>query len=106
MKSFKDIAGAEGKKHRRFLLMKLIDELKFKTLGPGAYEAFQPKPAPCAVIYRPHSAEGRRVPSDDEPVPGPDYYYSKDDLVKTKVIVHEFGKDVRFKKLKRDELDM
>lgn len=46
------------------------------------------------------------MPSDDEPVPGPDYYYSKDDLVKTKVIVHEFGKDVRFKKLKRDQLDL
>jgi len=44
MKSFKEMASAEGsryKKHRRFMLMKLIDELKFNTLGPGAYE--QPK---------------------------------------------------------------
>lgn len=106
MRSFKEIACAEGSRHRRYLLMKLIDELKYQALGPGAYETHQPKAAPCAVIYRPHSAEGRRVPPSDRPVPGPDYYYSKDDLIRTTVVQHKFGTEPRYKVLRKEDLDM
>lgn len=81
--------------------MKLLDELKYQALGPGAYEAHEPKASPCTVVYRPHSAEGRRVPNLERPVPGPDYYYSKDDLVKTKAVIHEFGRADRYKKIRK-----
>ena len=86
--------------------MKLLDDLKYQALGPGAYEVYEPKAAPCGVIYRPHSAEGRRVPNLERPIPGPDYYYSKDDLIKTKAVIHGFGKAPRYKKISKQDLDM
>lgn len=39
---------------------------------------------PCMVVWRSHSTE-RRIPPEG-PTPGPDYYYSKDDLIKRRTI--------------------
>lgn len=86
--------------------MKLMDELKFKCLGPGAYDIAPQRSAPCAVVYRHHSAESKRLIIDERPSPGPDYYYSKDDLIKTKTIVHAFGNEPRIKKIKKSDLDL
>lgn len=36
------------------------------------------------VVFKSHSSERRGLP--DKPTPGPDYYYSKDDLIKPKAI--------------------
>ena len=83
--------------------MKLMDELKFKCLGPGAYDIAPQRSAPCAVVYRHHSAESKRLIIDERPSPGPDYYYSKDDLIKTKTIVHAFGNEPRIKKIKKSD---
>ena len=38
--------------------------------------------------------------------PGPDYYYWKDDLIKTNKPAFTFGKSERIKKLSFDDLDM
>ena len=86
--------------------MKLMDELKFKCLGPGAYDIAPQRSAPCAVVYRHHSAESKRLIIDERPSPGPDYYYSKDDLIKTKTIVYAFGNEPRIKKIKKSDLDL
>ena len=58
------------------------------------------------MVYRPHSAETRKLPSDNLPTPGPDYYYSKDDLIRTTAIVHSFGTEARIKSTRKEDLDM
>lgn len=58
-----------------YLLDKLRQE---RNLGPGQYEEKEEEKAPCMVKIRSHSTE-RRIP-DNTQIPGPNYYYSKDDL--------------------------
>lgn len=56
------------------------------------------------VVFRSHSTE-RRIPPEG-PTPGPDYYYSKDDLIKPQAIQVVFGKEERIKKVELKDLDM
>ena len=57
------------------------------------------------VVFKSHSTE-RRVPKSEKPVPGPDYYYSKDDYIKPDPIIITFGKEERIKKIRKEDLDM
>lgn len=56
------------------------------------------------VLWRSHSSERRTPP--EKPIPGPDYYYSKDDYIKPNPIAIKFGKEERIKKPKKKDLDM
>lgn len=56
------------------------------------------------VVFRSHSTERRIEP--EAPTPGPDYYYSKDDLIKARAIQVVFGKEERVKKPRKEDLDM
>ncbi|CAD8073214.1 unnamed protein product [Paramecium primaurelia] len=93
----------KGSKMRRFLIRKLLDDIQAITVGPGQYEIHEEK-QPCMVVFKSHSTE-RRIPPD-RPVPGPDYYYSKDDYIKPNPIQVKFGKEERIKKIKKEDLDM
>lgn len=83
-----------------------MDDIKYRHgLGPGAYDIKDPKAEPCMVVIKAHSAE-RRIPNLERPVPGPDYYYSKDDYIKPNPIKIQFGKEERIKKVRKEDLDM
>lgn len=56
------------------------------------------------VVFKSHSTE-RRIPPE-RPMPGPDYYYSKDDYIKPNPIMIKFGKEERVKKIKKEDLDL
>ncbi|EGR32225.1 hypothetical protein IMG5_091730 [Ichthyophthirius multifiliis] len=58
-----------------------LDKLRaLKDLGPGTYDQYIFKPAPTAVLYRKSSYSPiKKHPKED--IPGPDYYYCKDDLL-------------------------
>lgn len=105
VKSYREIcAEAAGSKQKRYLILKLLDELKYAAVGPGAYNPTPLQAAPCTVIYRPHSADSRKLP--EWPTPGPDYYYSKDDLIRPQAVVHKFGTEARVKRVRKEDLDM
>jgi hypothetical protein len=49
--------------------------------GPAEYTIPEPEAAPTMVVYRKSSYSPiRKDPKED--IPGPDYYYSKDDMIK------------------------
>ena len=89
-----------GSKERRFMLFVLLDKInELRGMGPSEYNMAEQNKTkePCMVRYRSVSpVERRGYYVNNKPVPGPDYYYCKDDLVYEKKPDWRFGIEERY----------
>ena len=74
----------KGSKEKKFMLFMLLDKIReMRSNDPGMYDVKKEEPI-CLVRYRSSSHEEKRFVEIDHGVPGPDYYYCKDDLIRPK----------------------
>lgn len=72
-------------KERKFMIFYLLDKInEERGQGPAMYQIPEKKSDICMVRYRSLSPVSRKGDLNSMPYPGPDYYYSKDDLIKIK----------------------
>ncbi|KAL4460483.1 hypothetical protein ABPG74_000234 [Tetrahymena malaccensis] len=105
-KSVRDVTAApKGSRQKIAAVFKLLDQLReIRERGPAAYEIQKPEPAPTMVVYRKSSYSPlRKDPKED--IPGPDYYYCKDDMIKEAKPAWTFAKELKEKPISLEDQD-